>query len=36
MVRLTKEHHLIIKEEGKEICIRITLSFNDYLIKKGE
>lgn len=36
MVRLAKEHHLIIKEKGKEICIRIILSFSDYLIKKGE
>ena len=36
MVRLEREHHLIIKGEVEEICIRIILSFNDYLIKKGE
>ena len=31
MLRPTREHHLIIKEKGKEIYRKIFLSFNDYL-----
>lgn len=31
MLRPTREHHLIIKEEGEEVYRKIFLSFNDYL-----